>query len=66
MFVLTTGYEQLYDRVCKLSEPINDGFISTIDSENRIRDSEKVAKEIGLPEKGRGDVMIMLTMARGL
>ena len=42
----------LCERVCTIATPNVDGFKSTIDTVNRVKDSESVTKKLGLPEKG--------------
>ena len=50
--------EEMFRRVCKMTRPVDDGFISRIDSPNRARDAVEVGQRIGLTERGRSDVRL--------
>lgn len=50
---------ELYERACKITIPKINGFKSTIDTVNRVKDFESVAQKLGLPERGIDDVKRM-------
>ena len=55
---------ELYEGACTVSTPVINGFKSTIDSANRIEDSERVAKKLGLPERGVDNIKLISNCTR--